>query len=298
MTVCSPKKKTPLRTAPPTSFRENTTGQKVLVIMVSIWFTAMVALPLLGIFRETLKTDARHIFAALTSPEALHAFFLTLVLTVTAVVINTVMGTLIAILLARRTFKGKLLLESIIDLPFAVSPVVAGLMFIILLGPGGWLGNWLEGMNIKIIYALPGMILATLFVTFPFVIRETLPLLKELGADQEEAAATLGATPWQTFRRVTLPSIKWGMAYGVTLTVARSIGEFGAVLVVSGCIIGKTQTATLFIHHQFNDYNYVGAFSAALVLALLSFVFLNVIQLIYRKKQEAPGSTVPTPGNA
>jgi sulfate transport system permease protein len=191
----------------------------------------------------------------------------------------------LAIVFARYNFKGKLLLESLIDLPFAVSPVVAGFMFIILFGPGGWIGSWFESVDIKIIYALPGMIIATLFVTLPFVVREILPILREFGREQEEAAATLGAGGWQTFWLVTLPSIKWGLTYGITLTIARSIGEFGAVLVVSGAIINKTQTATLHIHDQFTDLNYAGAFSAALVLAIFSFVILSLIQYIYKKRE-------------
>ena len=210
---------------------------------------------------------------------------MTLIITFIAVTINTVVGTILAIVLSRHEFKGKLLLESLIDLPFAVSPVVAGVMFIILFGPEGWIGSWFESMNIKIIYALPGMIIATLFVTLPFVVREVTPVLREFGRDQEECAAILGASGWQTFWRVTLPSIKWGLAYGITLTIARSIGEFGAVLVVSGSIINKTQTATLYIHDQFTDFNYAGAFAAALILAAISFVVLNAIQFVYKRRR-------------
>ena len=181
-------------------------------------------------------------------------------------------------------FFGKLLLEGTIDLPFAVSPVVAGFMLIILYGPKGWLGGFFSAHGIKIIYAFPGMMLATLFVTLPFVIREVVPVLKEFGVQQEESAYVLGATRWQTFRRVTLPSIKWGLAYGVTLTIARSIGEFGAILVVSGSIIRKTQTATLHIHQQFTDLDYSGAFAAAVVLAFCSFLILTLVQTINKRK--------------
>ena len=185
----------------------------------------------------------------------------------------------------QQDFRGKLFLEGLLDLPFAVSPVVAGFMFIILFGPKGWLGNWFHAYNIKIIYALPGMIIATLFVTLPFVAREVIPVLSEYGLEQEEAAYILGASKWQTFWRVTLPSIKWGLIYGITLTIARSIGEFGAVLVVSGSIINRTQTATLHIHQQFTDFNYSGAFSAAMVLALLSFTILIIMKCLYKKKE-------------
>jgi sulfate transport system permease protein len=260
-------------------------GRRLLITASLLWFFALILFPLWGIIRETAKNGFAEFVASLSSPSSLHSFLLTLVVTVAAVVFNTVLGTVMAIVLSRQNFKGKLLMESLLDLPFAVSPVVAGFMFILLFGPNGWIGSWFEGMNIKIIYALPGMIIATLFVTLPFTAREILPILREFGREQEEAAATLGASRLQTFSRVTLPSIKWGLAYGITLTIARSIGEFGAVLVVSGSIINKTQTATLMIHDQFTSFNYAGAFSASLVMAVLSFVILNLIHLLYAKKE-------------
>lgn len=259
-------------------------GRHLLTGAVLLWFSLLILFPLFGIARETLDYSWTTIRTALHSPASLHAFWMTLILTLAAVVINTVLGTISALVLARQRFFGRMLLESSIDLPFAISPVVAGFMLILLFGPNGWLGSVLERMNAKIVYAFPGMLLATLFVTMPFVIKEILPVLREFGAEQEECAAVLGANKWQTFRRVTLPSIRWGLGYGVTLTIARSIGEFGAVLVVSGSIIQKTQTATLMVHDQFTDLNYAGAFSAALVLALVSFVILNVIQYVYRRK--------------
>lgn len=191
-----------------------------------------------------------------------------------------------AIVFARQNFKGKLFLESILDLPFAISPIVAGFMFVVLFGPNGWIGKWFESVDIKIVYALPGMMIATIFVTIPFAAREILPLLREFGKEEEEAAATLGASRWTTFRKVTLPSIKWGLAYGITLTIARAIGEFGAIMVVSGSIINQTQTATLYIQDQYTDFNYAGAFSAALVLAILSFLILIIIQILYKKRNK------------
>lgn len=260
-------------------------GRRLLCGAVILWFSLLVLLPLSGIIRETIRNGFSIFISSLSSPSALHAFWLTLLITAAAVVLNTILGTVLAIVFARQDFKGKLLLESVVDLPFAVSPVVAGFMFIILFGPKGWIGSWFDAMNIKIIYALPGMMLATLFVTLPFVTREILPVLRSSGKDQEEAAAALGASKWQIFRYVTLPAIKWGLAYGVTLTIARSLGEFGAVLVVSGSIIDKTQTATLRIHDQFTDFNYAGAFSAALILALVSFIILTFIQRLYKKKE-------------
>ena len=166
-----------------------------------------------------------------------------------------------------------------------VSPVVAGFMFIVLFGPDGWLGRWFEAGGVRIVFAVPGMVLATLFVTLPFVARQVVPVLREFGLEQEEAARTLGANEWQTFWRVTIPSVRWGLAYGVTLTVARALGEFGAVLVVSGSIIGKTQTATLLIHQEFTDFHYAGAFTASLVLAVVSFCLLVAMELIKKRVQ-------------
>ena len=259
-------------------------GRYLILSIVLLWFFMLILTPLIGIIKETLGEGAEAVITSLATPASLHAFWLTLTLTVSAVVLNTFFGTILALVLARQDFKGKLSLESLLDLPFAVSPVVAGFMFILLFGPNGLIGRWFTSLNIKIIYAFPGMLIATLFVTLPFVAREILPVLREFGPEQEEAASTLGASRWQTLWRVTLPSIKWGLAYGVTLTIARSIGEFGAVLVVSGSIINKTQTATLRIHDQFTDFNYAGAFSAALLLAAFSFILLNVIQHIYKKR--------------
>lgn len=267
-----------------TAIRANI-GKWLLIVFVLLWFFLLVLFPLWGIIKETIKGGLAIFITSLSTPTSFHAFLLTLIITTVSVLINTVVGIILAVTFSRHNFKGKLFMESLIDLPFAVSPVVAGFMFIILFGPTGWIGSWFESVNIKIIYALPGMIIATLFVTLPFVAREILPILREFGREQEEAAATLGASGWQTFCLVTLPSIKWGLTYGVTLTIARSIGEFGAVLVVSGSIINKTQTATLHIHDQFTDFNYAGAFSASLVLAIFSFVILSLIQYLYKKEE-------------
>ena len=262
-------------------------GKWLLIIAVMLWFSQLILFPLYGIIKETVKNGLAIFVTSLSSPASLHSFWLTLIITLIAVIINTILGIVLAVVFAFKHFKGKLLMESLVDLPFAVSPVVAGFMFIILFGPNGWIGSWFERVNIKIIYALPGMIIATLFVTLPFVVREILPILREFGREQEEAAATMGASRWQTFWWVTLPSIKWGLTYGITLTISRSIGEFGAVLVVSGSIINETQTATLHIHDQFTDLNYAGAFSAALILAVFSFAILSFIQFIYNKREVA-----------
>ena len=260
-------------------------GKIFLILAVIFWFLMMIILPISGIIKQVITNGLSLFFSTITTPAARHSFWLTTIITVTAIVINTLFGVILAIVLVKQDFRGKIYVEGLIDLPFAVSPVVAGFMFIILFGPRGWIGSWFESLNIKVIYALPGMIIATLFVTLPFVAREVIPVLTEFGPEQEEAACILGASKWQTFWKVTLPSIKWGLIYGTTLTVARSIGEFGAVLVVSGSIINRTQTASLFIHQQFTDFNYAGAFSAAIVLAFLSFSLLISMKLIYSHKK-------------
>lgn len=264
--------------------RPKTLGRRILIGAVALWFVLMILLPLTGIVREAFQDGSGAFFRELISRESLRSFRLTLGITFFTVVINTFFGVVLAVTLVKQRFRGKLLFEGLVDLPFAVSPVVAGFMFILLFGPRGWIGSWFESGGIKIVYAVPGMLIATLFVTLPFVAREIIPVLREFGLQQEEAAFVLGATRWQAFWRVTLPSIKWGLAYGITLTVARSIGEFGAVLVVSGSIINRTQTATLHIHQQFTDFNYVGAFSAAIILALVSFAILTAMQRLYRRK--------------
>ena len=264
--------------------KQRRTGAHMLTAAVVIWFFFMILMPVFGIMREAFREGLDVFLAAVTTPESIHAFVLTLWITLATIVINTVFGIVLALTLVKQRFRGKLLMEGLVDLPFAVSPVVAGFMFILLFGPRGWIGSWFESGGIKIVYALPGMLIATLFVTLPFVAREIIPVLKEFCLQQEESAYVLGASKWQTFRKVTLPSVKWGLAYGITLSIARSIGEFGAVLVVSGSIINKTLTATLHIHQQFTDYNYVGAFSAAIILAVLSFIILTTMQLLYRRK--------------
>ena len=260
------------------------TAEVALVTVVIVWVCMLILMPLYGIVKEACTSGLFSGLISITRPDALHSFYLTLMLTVGAVVVNTFFGIVLAIVLVRQEFKGKLALNGLIDLPFAVSPIVAGFMFITLYGPYGWIGSLFEAQGVKIIYAFPGMMIATLFVTFPFVVREVVPVLREYGVEQEEAAFVLGATKWQTFWKVTLPSIKWGLVYGITLTVARSIGEFGAVMVVSGAIINKTQTATLFTHQQFTNFDYSGAFAAAVVLASVSFITLVIMQYIQKRK--------------
>jgi len=265
--------------------KKNYMARYTLITLVVAWFIMLTMLPVYGIIKETFKNGWHIFITSLATPASQHAFLMTLWITVGTTIINTVFGVILAVVLVKQKFRGKLLFEGFVDLPFAVSPVVAGFMFIVLFGSKGWIGNWFEAHQLKIVYAFPGMLIATLFVTLPFVAREVIPVLREFGLQQEEAAYILGASRWQTFWKVTLPSIKWGLAYGITLTIARSIGEFGAVLVVSGSIINKTQTATLHIHQEFTDFNYAGAFSAAVVLAITSFLILTTMQHVYKRKR-------------
>ena len=248
-----------------------------LIIFVFVWVLLLIAFPLWGIINAAFSSGFPALINHMISPQTIHALFLTIIITFFAVVINSVFGIILALVFARQHFKFKALMEEIINLPLAVSPVVAGFMFILLLGPNGWLGNFFCNRGIQIIFALPGMIIVTIFTTLPFVAKEIAPVLRSLGTEQEDAATSLGASSWQTFFHVTLPSIRWGLLYGIMLTIARSLGEFGAVLVVSGSIIGITQTATLHIHQEFSDFHYQSAFAASLILAILSVVLLMTI---------------------
>jgi sulfate transport system permease protein len=218
--------------------------------------------------------------AAVTTPEALHALYLTVLITLIAVPANTVFGVLCALAIVRRKFRGHGLLNSVVDLPLALSPVVVGLALVLVYGRNGWWGGWLTDNGYQVIYALPGMVLATIFVSLPFVVREVVPVLREIGDEQEQAAATLGASDWQAFWRVTLPAIRWGIAYGVVLTTARCLGEFGAVSVVSGRIAGQTETMTLHVEERFQSFDLTGAYAASVVLALLAVLTLLATTLL------------------
>ncbi len=264
--------------------RKSRIGQIIPVGIVFLWIAVLVFFPLAGIIRFTFEHGVAPFWHSLATPEARNAFWLTIWITTISVVLNVFFGVILALVLARQRFLGKSLWEEFINLPLAVSPVVAGFMFILLFGRNGWFGHWFEAGGIQIIYAIPGMVMATIFVTLPFVTKQVIPVLNECGTDMEEAARTLGAGPWQIFRHITLPSIRWGLVYGITLTTARALGEFGAVLVVSGSIIGRTQTATLHIHQEFTDFHYQGAFSASFVLASVSFCMLLFLELIKRRK--------------
>lgn len=251
--------------------------QYVLISLVLLFLALMLVIPLISIFIEALRQGFDLYIAALTEPDALAAIKLTLLTAAIVVPINAVIGIAIAWLLSRYDFRGKQLFTTLLDLPFAVSPVVAGLMFVLLFGAHSFLGSWVESHHIQVIFAVPGIVLATLFVTFPFVAREIMPLMQSQGDQEEQAALILGASAWQMFWRVTLPNIKWALLYGLILTNARAMGEFGAVSVVSGHIRGLTNTVPLHVEILYNEYNFVGAFAAASLLAFLA-LFTLVLQ--------------------
>lgn len=254
--------------------------QWLLTAAALLFLAVMLVVPLAAVFAEALKGGWRLYFAALADPEALDAVKLTLLTAAVVVPVNAVLGIAAAWLLTRFDFRGKQLLTTLLDLPFSVSPVVAGLMFVLLFGAHTAFGGWLEARGIQIIFAVPGIILATLFVTFPFVARELIPLMQAQGDSEEQAALILGANGWQMFRRVTLPNIKWALLYGVILTNARAMGEFGAVSVVSGHIRGETNTIPLLVEILYNEYNFTAAFALSGLLALLALATLAVQHLI------------------
>lgn len=254
-----------------------------LIGIASGYLALVLFIPMLNVFYQAFRKGFEPFLSNLTSPDFLHAAQLTLVISLIVVPVNTIFGLCAAWVIGRNKFRGRTLLISILDVPFAISPVVAGLMIVLLYGRLGWFGSWLEAANIKVIFAFPGMVLATAFVTLPFVAREVIPVLEEVGTDQEEAAKTLGANDWQIFWNVTLPSIRWGLLYGVILTNARAMGEFGAVSVVSGNIAKKTQTLPLFVEDAYKQYATQAAFSAAVILGFLGVITLVLKEILERK---------------
>ncbi|WP_028452682.1 sulfate ABC transporter permease subunit CysW [Chitinilyticum aquatile] len=252
----------------------------LLTGLALLFIALFLIIPLVSVFFEALRQGWGLFAASFTDPDALAAIKLTLITAAIAVPLNLVFGVAAAWAIARFRFKGRSVLTTLIDLPFAVSPVVAGLIYVLLFGAQGWFGPWLAEHDIKIIFAIPGIVLATVFVTFPFVARELIPLMEAQGSDEEHAALVLGASGWQTFWRITLPNIKWGLLYGVILANARAMGEFGAVSVVSGHIRGMTNTIPLHVEILYNEYNFVGAFACASLLALLALVTLAVKSFI------------------
>ncbi|HET7755820.1 MAG TPA: sulfate ABC transporter permease subunit CysW [Steroidobacteraceae bacterium] len=256
---------------------------RALFIGVSLAFlAALLFAPLATVFAVALSKGLESYFAGLTDPDTLAAIRLTLAAAAVVVPVNTLFGVAAAWSLAKFEFRGKSLLITLIDLPLAVSPVISGMLFVLLFGLHGWFGSWLQRHDLSIVFAFPGIILATMFVTFPYVARELIPLMQQLGNDEEEAAITLGAGGWSTFFRVTLPKIRWGLLYGVLLCNARAMGEFGAVSVVSGHIRGLTNTMTLHIEILYNEYDFAGAFAVASLLTLLAGLTLLVKSLVER----------------
>jgi len=255
-----------------------------ILIVVAIAYVGLVLyIPALNVFIQAFSKGVGPFFSNLTRPEFLHAVQLTVMLAAIALPLNTVFGLCASWALSRHRFPGRAFVLSLIDLPFSISPVVAGLTIVLLYGRQGWFGGWLQEHGLNIIFAFPGMVLATAFVSMPFVAREVIPVLEELGSDQEEAAKTLGANDWQIFWRVTLPNIRWGLLYGLILTNARAMGEFGAVSVVSGNISGKTQSLPLFVEDAYKQYETEAAYSAAVLLALLAVVTLVLKEILERK---------------
>jgi sulfate transport system permease protein len=250
------------------------------------YLAVLLLVPVALVFYRTFEKGIGFVWESITTPAAIHALFLTLEVAAITVPLNALFGVLAAMALVRGRFPGKRLLDALIDLPFAISPVVVGLALLLVFGRTGWFGPWLAENGIQIIFSLPGIVIATVFVSMPFVAREVAPVLKEIGDEQEQAAATLGASAWQSFWRVTLPSIRWGLAYGVVLSTARAIGEFGAVSVVSGKVAGETETLTLLVEKRFQNFDLAGAYAASALLALIALATLLAMSLIGSRRNE------------
>ncbi|HYD60765.1 MAG TPA: sulfate ABC transporter permease subunit CysW [Noviherbaspirillum sp.] len=261
---------------------------RALLIGIALTFlTLFLFIPLVAVFSEALKKGWDAYLAAIVEPDAVSAIKLTLITAAIAVPLNLVFGVAAAWTIAKFDFRGKNVLLTLIDLPFSVSPVISGLIYVLLFGAQGWFGDWLREHDIKILFAVPGIVLATIFVTFPFVARELIPLMQSQGTEEEEAALVLGASGWRTFWHVTLPNIKWGLLYGVILCNARAMGEFGAVSVVSGHIRGETNTMPLQVEILYNEYNFAAAFAVASLLALLALVTLALKTFVEWRAQDS-----------
>jgi sulfate/thiosulfate transport system permease protein len=259
-------------------------ARRLLRAGVLAYLAALLVVPVGMITYRTFAHGAAPVWHALTTSAAAHAVFMTAVVTAISVPLNVVFGVGAGWLLARRKMPARWLVNPLIDLPFAMSPVVIGLALFILYGRGGWFGNWLTGHGIRVLFSWPSLVLATAFVCLPFVVREVVPVLEETGTDQEQAASVLGAGPAQTFARITMPAIRWALVYGVVLSSARALGEFGAVSVVSGNIVGQTQTLPLYVEGEFNNFDTTGAYSAGLLLAVISVVILTAMTLLTSKR--------------
>jgi sulfate/thiosulfate transport system permease protein len=256
-----------------------------LRVVALAYLAALLLVPVGVVSYRTFEHGVGAVWSSITTPAAIHAFWLTVEIAFIAVPLNTVLGVIAAMALGR--FRGKAVLQAVIDLPFAISPVVIGLALVLVYGRTGWFGGWLAEHGIQVIFAVPGMVLATIFVCLPFVVREVEPVLREVGDEQEQAAATLGASRRQTFMRVTLPAIRYGIAYGVVLSTARAIGEFGAVSVVSGKIAGRTDTLTLLVENRFQNFDIAGAYAASALLALIALATLLVMTKVRPRRDQA-----------
>jgi sulfate/thiosulfate transport system permease protein len=258
-------------------------GRLALRALALGYLALLLLAPVAMIFYRTFEHGLGAVWTAVSAPNAQHAFWLSIEIVAIAVPLNTIFGIGMALLLERGRVRGKAVLGLLLDVPFAISPVVVGLSLVLVYGKTGWLGDWLAAHGIQVIFSVPGIAIATAVVSLPFVARETIPVLRELGTDAEHAASTLGASGWQTFWRVTLPGIRWGVVYGVVLTTARALGEFGAVSIVSGRIEGQTQTLPLYVQDRFENFDITGAYVAAFVLALLALATLLAMNVLTRR---------------
>jgi sulfate transport system permease protein len=258
---------------------------KYLLRFTALFYLAfLLVVPVGVVFWRTFENGFGAFWDAVTTPEAVHAFKITLIVAISAVILNTIFGVMVSLLLVRREFPGKRLLNLLIDLPLAISPVVVGLALILVYGRLTPVGEWFGDHGVNILYALPAMVMATAFVSLPLVVREVVPVLQEIGTEQEQAASTLGASALQTFRRITLPSIRWALMYGIILTLARSLGEFGAVAVVSGRIRNETQTLTLLVQERYTNFDQEGAYAISFTLALIAIVSMLVMTAVRPKE--------------
>jgi sulfate transport system permease protein len=275
---------------PPVRVRGSRAPRLALRGAVLAYLALILVLPVGAVVWRTVAAGLGPVWQAITTPDALHALYLTILVAAIAVPLNTLFGVACAVVLVRQRFPGRGLLDAVVDLPFAVSPAVIGLALILVYGERGWFGGWLVAHGLQVIFSLPGMVLATVFVSLPYVVREVAPVLREVGEEQEEAARTLGTSPVGAFLRVTLPSIRWGLAYGVTLTTARALGEFGAVAIVSGRLVGQTETMTLFVENRFEGFDQAGAYGGALVLAALALLVLLGMTRLRRGRGTPPAA--------
>jgi len=259
--------------------------RRCLIAIVLIYVGVLILAPIAALLRGAFVDGLGAILEALNQPDVFSAFWRTIEICLIVVAVHAVFGTIVAWVLVRDKFPGRDLINGLIDMPFAISPVVVGYMLLLLFGRNGLFAPVLSALDLQVAFAFPGMVLATLFVTLPFMIRELIPMLEAFGIQQEQAAATMGASSWQIFWRITLPALRWGLIYGITLTFARALGEFGAVLVIGGGVQGRTETATLFIYRALEERQYVGAYSAAIVLGLFSLALVIGTDLLRRREQ-------------